>query len=579
MQLVHYANRLRDRLLPSAPSVAGEVGEPSSRPAVLFVVTIVFYAAYMLCTQSPFALRGEMWAEMATNYFANANGHTLAQRLLSTDAGYIPLPQRLFAFACAGLRLPAAAIPFAYTWFAIIASASMVGVFCLRPFRVLIKSDGLRLLTAFAVLGVVDFETRTFINFTYFAAFFAAVVTALALADTTRDVPRWAWLLPLLMLSKPAVLASFPVMAVTAIISASRFRRIVIVVILLAIAQALQIAVSHSHGTFATARSVGILDLLLAAVKYFVGFLGAFSAGSLYPPGHYHPLWGGLVVVALLFWLIWRRRVPSNALLIVGMSLLAFNVLLDCYALPDSWNADMQRLLGTPTFRHIIVGFHGVVLIMVALCDRLTFRRSMKSNGFEVPLSVLLFSLWIGGAGWFDRGTQMINPPAAPLLNNSSWEGMADAIDAGGPVCVPVNPVGWMYGKGCKLLNADQLGLAHTYDFAPMPHDGYASAAEIPVLHKPGRLLLALGVLIRSNRDQEVNLKANAVVTLTDGTTRVLSGGRKLLFGGGLVLLTGDEKIALDRIQSVRFMVDSPVQLGVVTDSADRHPAVLWMGR
>ncbi|NKC48732.1 hypothetical protein HED54_12175 [Ochrobactrum anthropi ATCC 49188] len=59
---------------------------------------------------------GGMWAEMATNYYPNANASSFVQKLLSTDAGYIPAPQRLIALVGNQLNLPAATIPYFYTW-------------------------------------------------------------------------------------------------------------------------------------------------------------------------------------------------------------------------------------------------------------------------------------------------------------------------------------------------------------------------------------------------------------------------------------------------------------------------------
>jgi hypothetical protein len=67
-------------------------------PTALFLLTIIFYFTYMLLMQPRWILGGEMWAEMATNYFINANSNVFLQQFFSTDAGYIPFPQRLIAY-------------------------------------------------------------------------------------------------------------------------------------------------------------------------------------------------------------------------------------------------------------------------------------------------------------------------------------------------------------------------------------------------------------------------------------------------------------------------------------------------
>ncbi|WP_261541401.1 hypothetical protein [Burkholderia multivorans] len=579
LKIARCADTLRDRVLPRSEDLPIDAAATSVRPVFFFALTVILYGAYMLCMQSAFTLRGEMWAEMATNYFENANSGTLAQRLLSTDAGYIPLPQRIVAIVCTWMKVPAGAIPFAYTWTAVLGSAAMIGVFCLRPFRVLIGSDGLRFLTAIATLIVVDFESRTFINFTYFAAFFAAIVTAVALVDTKRDVPRWAWILPIFMLSKPAVLAALPVMLATACVSAPRFRKIVFAVMLLCCVQGAQILISHEGGTFAATHSVSLAERLIASMKYFIGLLGGYAGGSLLTSVRFSPLWFGTVLAALVLWLTMRRKVASNALLIAGICLLFFNVLLNCFALSDTWNTDMRVLAGVPVYRHIIVGFEGVLLIVSALCDRLLPRSSADIGLIRIPLCALLFACWFVGTGWLDRGTQMTVLPGAPTLNNSGWMSMAGAIDAGGPVCVPVDPIGWVYGRECALLNADK-GTLHSYEFEPMANDGSTSVADLPVLRRDEHhVVLALAVLVRPARSQMIYASTRAVITLADGTTRYLSGGRHLPYGGGLVLLTGDGEIALESIRSVRIEVAGATQLGFIADAAPKTPVVLWMGR
>ena len=138
--------------------------------------------------------------------YANAQAPSLVARLMSTDAGYIPLPQRLLAllFHAPGatrlqhsIRLQLDRDP---------AHRGHGGELLPGPFRRVVQSDGLRLLVALSVLALADYETRTFINFTYFAAFFILILSALALVSDKMDAPPgWAWLTPVLMISKPAV--------------------------------------------------------------------------------------------------------------------------------------------------------------------------------------------------------------------------------------------------------------------------------------------------------------------------------------------------------------------------------------
>ena len=109
-------------------------GKHSRIPIVLFAVAITFYCVYLALVQSSWVLGGGMWAEMASNYYPNSISDSLWTRLFATDFGYVPLPQRLIGIVGSSFNLPAAAIPYFYTWSAVILTGAMVGSFCLRPF-------------------------------------------------------------------------------------------------------------------------------------------------------------------------------------------------------------------------------------------------------------------------------------------------------------------------------------------------------------------------------------------------------------------------------------------------------------
>ena len=66
-------------------------------PTLLFFLTICLYIAYQILIQSSWLFSGEMWAEMATNYFVNAQSSSYFTNFFATDTGYIPLPQRIIA--------------------------------------------------------------------------------------------------------------------------------------------------------------------------------------------------------------------------------------------------------------------------------------------------------------------------------------------------------------------------------------------------------------------------------------------------------------------------------------------------
>ena len=74
-----------------------------------------------------------MWAEAATNYFMNAQSSDWKTVFFSTDAGYIPLPNRILAFAFHKFGFGASLTAYAYNWSAVMIPWMCVSVFIFNP--------------------------------------------------------------------------------------------------------------------------------------------------------------------------------------------------------------------------------------------------------------------------------------------------------------------------------------------------------------------------------------------------------------------------------------------------------------
>lgn len=545
----------------------------------LFILTILFYVAYQLAMQPGWVLGGEMWAEMADNYFVNANAPSYFQKLFSTDAGYIPIPQRLIAMASNLLNLPASLTAYFYTWSAIILTGMMAGSFCLSPFRLLVRSDALRFFTAIAILMTADFETRTFINFTYFAAFFIAIITALALINNTEETPKWSWLIPVLVISKPAVLAALPAMIITATVSKARFRWITITAIILCVGQLIQIAASEKAGVMAQTNNITFLSKALASFGYFFGFLGGYISGP-----HFHHLNKyffiliGLSILVVSGLIIFKKRSGANALILVGLSLLFFNMFLNAFALSDSWNTDMARIEGLPLYRHIIVGFFGCTLVIVGLCTNLASYSKLLGMRYAAPC---IFLTWFAISGWFTRSLEISREPLSPITKNSQWQKMAAAIDSGiSPLCVPVDPLSWMYSRNCAFLSLKKDWRAGGYNFKNIQIENSSNSFfEItPPISLSEKTLVSLAILLKPLTPQTNAIDASAIITLKNGNKKHYAGKQKILISEGLVLLTGKDLVPIKNIATIKFIFSSPVEIAIFGNQQNEVSSVLWMG-
>ena len=412
-------------------------------PRRYFALCIALYVCYLLAMQPALLLDGEMWAEMATNYYANAQAPSLVARLMSTDAGYIPLPQRLLALLFHALALPASSIPYAYSWTAILLTAAMVGSFCLGPFRRVVQSDGLRLLVALSVLALADYETRTFINFTYFAAFFILILSALALVSDKMDAPPgWAWLTPVLMISKPAVVATLPGLLLAAILGRGRrYRWLAAASVVACCAQAAQMLLSRANGAFATPTTTSLPEKLYIGIEYAFGYLGVFTSGRPMRAGFLHPGMYGMAIAALLVALILFRKRRANALIPIGGLAIVFTTLLNALAFGDSWTADLPHLASSSIYRHVIVIFFGVTSSWRA-CSPISCRPP-PSSGPRRHAAPALFACWLIAAGWTSQAGRLNQQPQFPTINASYWQAQSYRIDSGAPsACLSIQSGG-----------------------------------------------------------------------------------------------------------------------------------------
>lgn len=555
------------------------VGLPKNRPILFFIFVVVLYFIYQIIMQPKLMLNGEMWAEMAINYYLNANSPSLLTNLIATDAGYIPLPQRLIALIASGLGFPAITIPYFYTWIATIFSAVLVGAFCLPPFRKIIPSDYFRFFACLIILMIVDFETKTFINFTYFSAFFIAIITALALSDNSEDVPRWAWFIPFLFITKPAVMAALPAMIVVALMSKSRFRLITFASLIACCLQIIQLLISSSAGIMPHRdASLSFFSKLLAAIKYNFGFLGSHIMGPNLKAVGMPSFFLGIIIIGLCLYFIVFSKNTAKSLIFVGIPLLSFNVLLNTFALSKIWNLDMQMLNGILINRHIIIGFHGIILIVCGIIYCLTDMLRFRVNKvFLSSMSVLLLGVWFFGSGFFSQAVNLSKEPKG-FVNNSQWINMATALDAdASPICVPINPWdenrNWMYRNNCDLLNSSPW-----WNNGSVQVNNDSKFLVSLATAQQAKNLVSAAIIVKPISLGSSSVEASMEIELNNGQIILFQGSRIIDEEGGLLMLTGLKPVPISSIKSASLTFSSSVDVARNINEPIDMPGVAWMG-
>lgn len=446
------------------------------RPITFFFASIAFYFAYIFLTQPGWWTSGEMWAEMSTNYFANANSGSFRQAIFSLDAGYWPLLLRIISYLLVHVGVSASSMPIAMNAVAILGTALLVGVFCLAWFRLLIKSDLLRFVVVVGLLMVIDFETRTFINWTYFAGFTITIMAAAVWAlEPDTKLPSWYWVAPFFMFTKPAVIATIPFVLFIAVVSKNKaFRPIAIVTLIAAGIQAAVLYVSSLNGQVPVAHQpiVSMPRRLLSGAQYAAENLAAFIA-----PGSFISFTTGIIVGAVISIAVVgtyvRFKTGSLKLAVAGLALIASNSLLNSIALPLIWGQITDLTPTTPAIvRAKILTFTGVVLLVAGLIGFLFFDQSfhfMSKIQFRYLSYVAsaAFVSWFVLAGWLSQAHML----SSRSFVSSAWQSSSGSvIPSGTPGCIPTDPLGWTYVQGgCEIIVTslgNNLSWGATYDFA-----------------------------------------------------------------------------------------------------------------
>jgi hypothetical protein len=556
------------------------VDNASSRKSnVAFAMIMLISVAFIAWSQSAWVFGGEMWAEMATNYYRNAASNSWWEKLFATDAGYWPLPQRLIALLVSMSGLPLQYVPYAYTWIALVLGVVLIASFCLPHFRSLVPSDELRALTCLMILLTVDFQSRTFINFTYFAVFFVTAVAGAAIVNRYGLVPKWAWAVPLLLASKPVVLITTPMLVLWAIVAKGRSRCIAFVAIVFAGIQVGFLLVSKQAGVFQQNEAFTFLQKTTASVRYGLGMLGRYTVGAHESISPFQFILVGVLIFALATFVVIRIRGAVAIWILAGLMLIFGNQALNSFAISDQWNVNMRGLTSHPFFRYTLVSFWGTLIVLSGLFLGLTPDKWTSSLRRGAACAAL--TLWFALSGWLGWTAQLNGDPISPDLYNSQWQQQAPKLGSTESVCIPVNPYGWYIGFDCGLLNK-RKDRDSWFGFVRM---SAAPGHEVVLSDLPPELadkrLQAFSLVVRSRDGVEHQMTGEAFFELRDGRTLKMNGARKLHQAGGLVYFSVvGESIEANQVRKITVQIDIPVDYGFVRANQETvELAMMWFGK
>ena len=392
---------------------------------LLAALAAAIYVVVTLSGQGINFLRGQMWAEMGSNYYLNAASGSLSDKLFATDAGYFALPQRLIALFADLAQLPSSWIPYFYTGAGTVVAALLLAVFVLPVFRPVIANDTLRFAMVVACALVIDPETRLFINFSYIAVIPIVAVTALALLGREK-IPAWAWGLTVFIVSKPAVLCVLPAMVIVSFLGNRRFRLLAWTCSALGLVQVGRLALSASAGgTLMEPNTLSLTDKIVATGQSFVAYLTRFALSPVEPLLRWELMRFGLLFVAILVAVVLFSRSRSGALIATAVSAGVFALAINCFSMTSVFNRELTLILPAAAYDRRSVVMMVATIFLVGCCVAAVTesawwgRRPLPSPNLRrivLPtVASILFVAWFAGSGWAGYAKNRNDPMGIPV--------------------------------------------------------------------------------------------------------------------------------------------------------------------
>lgn len=561
---------------------------PGGCANALFWGVWIVGVAYSALTQLPFTVRGEMLAESATNYFYYARNGSIWQQLFATDGGYQSVIPRWLAFFGELIHIPTAAIPYYYSWSAAIVGALAIAVFMLPAFRPLIRSDLVRLVITVAVFLSADYLQRGFFGFAYLFIFTIMALTALALVS---EVPRWAWLTPLLIVSKPLALPLLPVMLLVSIVAARRFRWITLVTVIAGGLQIAQIVVSSA--TLAPQFSRPTESMLLkftSALQYLPGLLGRMLLGTTNNGHAVSAIVLGTGAIMLVVAVFFTTRGPHNALIVSGLLFLVVSAPFLAVALTAAFDHDLSRIT-TLLVDHYNFGILCAALFIVTGVVSGTvgaiWRQKRAASRYLIPLitSTALLA-WLIGSSLLPTAVANAAPLGAPLTGLSQWVPMANQIDANHKaLCVPVDHVMVTYTVGdCRPLYLNLYDPPNTTFAVADADNGTSTDFTIPryFTNDPSATLLySFALVAKPLNGADGPVTATAILQMVDGSTVVWTAATDMLGSGSGLFFSGlGTGIHLRDIEHIEVTTSQPVQVAYLRSPGYSQSSMIvnWYG-
>lgn len=408
-------------------------------PIIYGLIAVTYY----FTLQHNWALSADGWAEVISNYFQVAHSNiSLLEQLFAKDYGYVAPLLRIIPMLCAQLSINQGAELITYNLAAIALTAVLPMIILSDRYATLIPRRELRLLIAVFAFASLNFETRTYINFSIIF-FLPCAVILLNVIKTKSMLVVEAVTLLLLIIGKPTALA-LVVPLVYGLVVVPRYRFIFLSALFLCVLQVL-----FMTGTTGVPNNLmtssGLLNLLVLTAYNFTKL---FSLGigpialKLLPEYFYQILWA--IIIFGGFFCAWFFS--KN-----GSDRFSYQVLAIQVAVNIVWSALL--LSGTQVFsyenQHSSIDFnrYDAITIFNVLCIVIVLRFNFFGiNHYKkcvIALTIATLAYSIAPVYYFEK----VIKSNLYYLGTSTWAQLSED-----PLfkCKLLSPLGW--GDTCIIL-------------------------------------------------------------------------------------------------------------------------------
>ncbi len=490
---------------------------------------------------------GEPWGDASTLYFKNATGRI--DQFLITDAGYLVWPQQIIVLVGHFLAIPSKYIPDFYNGAGTLITGMMIFVFCLPKFRCLIPSDIFRLILCVTVACIATSETREFLNFTYYSAFFVMIICAMMMVAKPDKLPWYVKTLPIFLLAKPAILGVFPVLIVSLFYTKRNFQMIIG---LCFVAVMIQIANVYLWNTAQLGSEESFIERALVFINHSKDHINAlwWAGWTPFLPNFAQYLLA-IGTMASLLYICFTWKHPAKLLIIFGLITIFGANFIVSFGVKgvqfDNWRDQFTLLI----YRWTTIQIFSMVVIASMLC--LYF--SEKINGYKFRYgryvsAIPLFIIWVVASGWLNNIYDRNKLPELET-HNIAWKQNHDE-GVFNRVCTSIRPLGWVYNPGisCARLGDGYINPAQTLI---VPNTPVSLLKPADLGNRAVQSIIAVYHLPVNYPDYQLTLKVNDIV-LTKIIPRTSRASKNMSVQFNLPALINGEDISTISLQSSTLM-------------------------